>query len=88
MYRDTFKQAGLKTVQEIDNSAEETLGVTLATISQYTPEEYYRDKELYKDFDGLGDYIKRFILRPIKNLVLGTNERDKTYCVKDDGENG
>ena len=88
LYRDTFKQAGLKTVQEIDNSAEETLGVTLATISQYTPEEYYRDKELYKDFDGLGDYIKRFILRPIKNLVLGTNERDKTYCVKDDGENG
>ena len=83
LYRDTFKQAGLKTIQETDASGEETLGVTLAVIAQYTPEEYYKDKKLYKDFDGIGEYFSRFVLRPLKNLVLGTTERDKEYCVKD-----
>ena len=86
LYRDTFKQAGLKTIQETDNSSEETLGVTLATIAQYTPEEYYKDKKLYKDFDGLGEYIKRFITRPLRNLQHGTTDRDPEYCVKDKDE--
>lgn len=84
LYRETFKQAGLKTVQETDDSGDETLGVTLATISQYTPEEYYQDKTLYKDFDGIGDYFKRFVLRPLKNLMTGSTDRDKEFCVKDD----
>ena len=82
-YAKTFKQAGLKTIQETDNSSEEVLGVTLAVISQYTPEEYYKDKKLYKDFDGLGEYIKRFITRPLRNLQHGTVDRDEEYCVKD-----
>ena len=86
LYRDTFKQAGLKTIQETDNSSEETMGVTLAVISQYTPEEYYKDKKLYKDFDGLGEYIKRFITRPLRNLQHGTTDRDEEYCVKDKDE--
>ena len=87
LYRDTFKQAGLKTVQESDSSNDEVLGVTLATISQYTPEEYYKDKKLYKDFDGLDSYLSRFIFRPIKNLMTGSKERDQEYCVKDDDDN-
>lgn len=86
LYRETFKQAGLKTIQENDSSNDEVFGVTLATISQYTPEEYYKDKQLYKDFDGLGDYISRFITRPLKNLMLGSHERDKEFFVKDGGD--
>ena len=86
LYRDTFKQAGLKTIQETDNSSDETLGVTLAVISQYTPEEYYKDKKLYKDHDGLGEYIKRFITRPLRNLQHGTTDRDEEYCVKDNND--
>jgi hypothetical protein len=82
-YSKTFKQAGLKTIQETDNSADECLGVTLATISQFTPEEYYKDKNLYSDFDGLGDYFDRFVRRPLKNLMSGSVDRDKEYFVKD-----
>lgn len=82
-YSKTFTKAGLKTIQETDNSAEECLGVTLATISQYTPEEYYKNKELYKDFDGIGDYFTRFVKRPLKNLMTGSRERDGEYYVKD-----
>jgi hypothetical protein len=86
LYRETFKQAGLKTVQETDSSNDEVFGVTLATISQYTPEEYYKDKSLYKDFDGLGDYISRFITRPLRNLQFGKHERDKEYFVKENDD--
>lgn len=86
-YAKTFKQAGLRTVNEQDGSADECLGVTLATIAQYTPEEYYKDKSLYKDFDNIGDYFDRFVKRPLKNLMFGSDERDKEYYVheEDDG---
>ena len=82
-YAKTFKQAGLKTIQEVDNSADECLGVTLATISQYTPEEYYKDRGLYKDFDKIGEYFERFVKRPLKNLMTGSTDRDSEYYVKD-----
>lgn len=85
-YSKTFKQAGLRTIEEKDNSNDECLGVTLAAISQYTPEEYYKDKNLYKDFDGIGDYFDRFVKRPLKNLMFGSNDRDKEYYVKDESE--
>lgn len=82
-YSKTFTKAGLKTIQEMDNSADECLGVTLATISQYTPEEYYLGKELYKDFDKIGDYFTRFVKRPLKNLMTGSTDRDSEFYVKD-----
>ncbi|MEY8352589.1 hypothetical protein AALB39_04440 [Lachnospiraceae bacterium 54-53] len=85
-YSKTFKQAGLRTVEEKDGSNDECLGVTLAAIAQYTPEEYYKDKNLYKDFDNIGDYFDRFVKRPLKNLMFGSNERDKEYYVKDGGD--
>lgn len=81
-YRETFKQTGLKTVVENENLDEDSLGITLATISKYTPEEYYKDKNLYKDYDGLGDYLNRHLLRPLKNLILGTKEKDSEYNIE------
>ena len=83
-YNKTFTKAGLKTIQEVDNSADECLGVTLAAIAQYTPEEYYKNRSIYNDFDGIGDYFDRFVKRPLKNLMFGSNERDKEFCVKED----
>jgi len=85
-YAKTFKQAGLRTVNEQDSSADECLGVTLAAISQYTPEEYYKDKSLYQDFDNIGGYFDRFVKRPLKNLMFGSNERDSEFYVKEDGD--
>ena len=80
-YAKTFKNAGLRTVEEKDSSNDETFCMTLGFISDYTPEEFYKDKELYKDFDGLGEYIDRHITRPMRNLFEGTNIRDKEYFV-------
>ena len=83
-YAKTFKQAGLRTIEEKDDSNSETFGVTLATISQYTPEEFYKDKQLFADWDELGDYYDRHICRPMRNLMFDENVRDKEFFVSDD----
>lgn len=83
-YAKTFKQAGLRTIEEKDDSNNETFGVTLATISQYTPEEFYKDKQLFADWDELGDYYDRHICRPMRNLMFDENVRDKEFFVPDD----
>lgn len=80
-YAKTFKNAGLRTVEEKDASNDETFCMTLGFISEYTPEEFYKDKQLYSDFDHLGEYIDRHITRPMKNLLEGTNIRDREYFV-------
>ena len=70
MYRDTFKQAGLSTVQEDDGSTQNPLGVNAEIISQYTPEEFYKDKKLYEDYDNLGEYFAEHVERPLENLMF------------------
>ena len=82
-YAKTFKQAGLRTIEEKDDSNSETFGVTLATISQYTPEEFYKDKQLYEDWDELGEYYDRHVCRPMRNLMFDKDIRDKEFFVPD-----
>ena len=84
-YSKTFKQAGLKTIEEKDNSNNETIGVTLATISQFTPEEFYKDKSLYEDYDEIGDYFERHVCRPMENIMTGSDVRDKEFFVPENG---
>jgi hypothetical protein len=85
-YAKTFKQAGLKTIEEKDSSNDETFCMTLGFISDYTPEEFYSDKKLYKDSDNIGDYIDRHILRPMINLETGSSVRDKEFFVPETDE--
>ena len=85
-YSKTFKQAGLKTIAEKDSSNDETFCMTLGFISEYTPEEFYLDKDLYKDNDNIGDYIERHITRPMINLETGSNTRDVEFFVPDGDE--
>ena len=85
-YSKTFKQAGLKTIEEKDNSNNETVGVTLATISQFTPEEFYKDKTLYEDYDRIGEYFERHVCRPMQNIMTGSETRDKEFFVPENGE--
>lgn len=80
-YAKTFKQAGLRTIEEKDASNDETFCMTLGFISEYTPEEFYIDKKLYSDNDNIGDYIERHITRPMINLETGSEIRDKEFFV-------
>lgn len=85
-YSKTFTKAGLKTVQELDMGSDDCWGEWVRRIEDYTPAEYYKNKSLFKDFDNVGDYFKRFVLRPLRNLMHGTTDRDEEFCVKD-GDN-
>lgn len=85
-YAKTFKQAGLRTVEEKDSSNDETFCMTLGFISDYTPEEFYQDRELYADFDKIGEYMERHILRPMMNLETGSDIRDTEYFVPEGDE--
>lgn len=85
-YAKTFKQAGLRTVEEKDSSNDKTFCMTLGFISDYTPEEFYQDKSLYSDWDDIGEYIERHITRPMINLETGNDIRDKEYFVPEEDD--
>ena len=55
----------------------------IGDIERYTPAEFYQDKSLYKDADGIGSYASRFIFRPLKNLLTGSKEIDKEFNLSD-----
>lgn len=61
-----------------------TLGLWIKDIEKYRPAEYFEDKKIYEDFDGLRGYYERFILRPLKNLLTGTREFDKEFNVENE----
>lgn len=80
-YAKTFKQAGLRTVEEKDSSNDETFSMTLGFFSEFTPEEFYLDKKLFEDMDGFGEYLERHVTRPMINLETGSETRDFEYFV-------
>lgn len=86
-YNKTFKQSGLVLIEEKDSSNDDTFCMTLGLISEYTPEEFYLDKKLYSDFDKIGEYMERHILRPMINLETGSETRDNEFFIpEEEGE--
>ena len=85
-YRKSFSQAKLKTGQDLEKTSGDTWGTWIEKISQYAPEEIYKDKTLYNDFDGRGEYYDRFVLRPMRNLMTGSTDRDTEYFIEDDDD--
>lgn len=83
-YRKSFSQAGLKTTRDATETESFTVGVNIETIEKYTPAEYYKNRSLHKDHDNIGDYMERFCLRPLRNLMYGTTDRDHEFFVKDE----
>src|SRR5574344_986527 len=78
-YSKTFKQAGLRTIEEKDSSNDETFSMTLGFFSEFTPEEFYLNKKLYEDMDGFGEYLERHVTRPMITLETGSETRDFEY---------
>ena len=59
-------------------------GVWIRDIENNRPAEFFQDKKLYEDYDGLLDYFKRFILRPLKNILTGSRDFDEEYNIEVD----
>lgn len=74
----------MSAVNETDSS--KIYGMWVKDIEQYKPAEYFKDKKIYMDFDGIKEYFERFILRPMKNLLIGTRDFDKEFMIEDENE--
>jgi len=72
----------MSAVNETDSS--KIYGVWIKDIEQNKPAEFFKDKKIYHDFDGIEDYFNRFILRPMKNLLTGSRDFDKEFMIEDD----
>ena len=55
------------------------LGVMIRDIEEHCPADFYKDKAIYADYDHLKEYIQRFMLRPLNNLLTGSKEMDKEF---------
>lgn len=67
----------MSAVNETDSS--KIFGVWIKDIEQNRPAEYFEDKTIYEDYDGIKDYFERFVLRPMKNLLTGSRDFDKEF---------
>lgn len=91
LYQKTLSSANLKPKSIKDaNAANQTdaYGVWLKDIEKFAPADYFKDKEIYKDHDGLGEYFQRFIVRPFRNLITGSKEMDYEFSVDRSSELG
>ena len=89
LYQNTLATANLKPTGSTgldENDPNATWGCFNRDIEKYTPAEYFKDKSVFKDADGLGDYVNRHMFRPMKNWILGTKDKDKEYSLSDEEE--
>lgn len=59
-----------------DNVFQDAFGVWLSHIEDNEPAEWIEDKKKYKDIDGIDAYIKKYVVRPLKNFVTGSRDFD------------
>ena len=76
----------MNAINETDST--KMFGVWLKDIENYKPCEYFEDKSIYEDFDGIGDYFNRFVLRPMRNLLTGSRDFDKEFMIEHEYESG
>jgi hypothetical protein len=75
--QDLLKNAALTPAQQTASSSGkgmETWGMFIKTIEETTPAEFYKDKQRFADFDNIGSYIQKYVVRPLKNFVTGSRD--------------
>lgn len=89
LYQKTLGSANLKPKSNKEselNAQSDMFGTWTKDIEKYAPADFFADKKIYKDYDGLGEYFQRFIVRPFKNLFTGSKEMDTEFSIR--GEQG
>lgn len=74
----------MSAINETDSS--KIYGMWVKDIEKEEPAEYFADKSIYHDYDGIKEYFDRFILRPMKNLLMGSRDFDKEFMIEDEEE--
>jgi len=87
LYQQTLSAADLKprnTEKNLSGNPDECWGNWIKIVENYAPAEFFKDKEIFRDANGMDDYFRRFILRSTQNLMNGTSDKDEEFSIKDD----
>lgn len=84
LYQDALKQLGLDVSPKDDGIDEGAFGLWVRDIEKHCPAEDYKDRKKYRDMDGMGDYLERFVFRPMKNWLTGSKDADEEFSIGGD----
>ena len=85
---DLMKLAGVdpkETKTAVVGKSKETFSNFIRIIEETEPAEYYKDKNLFKDFDNLNFYFKKYVTRPLGNFLRVTRDFDVSE-IEDDND--
>ncbi len=86
LYQQTLKEANIKVKSKADTpQSEEELcwGNFVREVERHSPADLYQDKGIYADADGIGEYFRRHVLRPMKNFFGMSSEMDPKYSISE-----
>ena len=63
-----------KTAVAGSGKSQDTFSAFIKTIEENEPADYYLNKELFKDYDNIDFYFRKYVVRPLKNFI--TQSRD------------
>jgi hypothetical protein len=75
--QDLMKTASVdpaKTAIAGSGRSQDTFSAFIKTIEENEPADYYKDKKLFKDFDNIDFYFKKYVKRPILNFLGSTKD--------------
>jgi hypothetical protein len=75
--QDLMKTASVdpsKTSAANSGKSQDTFSSFIKIVEENEPADYYEDKDLFKDFDNIDFYFKKYVTRPLKNFI--TQSRD------------
>lgn len=86
LYQATLSAADLRqkvsSKDVILNNPDECWGNFTKIVETMSPAEYFKDKQIFEDYDHMHEYYRRFIDRPTNNLINGTNIMDEEFVIK------
>lgn len=65
-----------KSSSSSSNNLPDSFGVWLEYIEEHDPAERILEKNKFKDIDGIEPYIKKYVVRSLKNFVTGSRDFD------------
>jgi len=66
--------------------SQETFSGIIKIIEEKEPADYFEDKELFKDFDNIGWYFRKYVTRPLKNFITQSRDFNVAEDDSDDEE--
>ena len=64
--------------------AQDTFSSFIKIIEENDPADYYKDKELFKDFDNIGWYFRKYVTRPLSNFIQNSRDFNVDFDEVDD----